>query len=57
MVMVMNLVPLASIFFTFASTVGAALWATDIEKKASYPGESVDIDGSEMKKDEQKKRF
>ncbi|KDQ14627.1 hypothetical protein BOTBODRAFT_187687 [Botryobasidium botryosum FD-172 SS1] len=50
--MVMNLIPLASIIFTFTSTVGAALWAADIEKKASYPGEKVDITGAaELKND------
>ncbi|KIJ40386.1 hypothetical protein M422DRAFT_173650 [Sphaerobolus stellatus SS14] len=31
--MALNLIPFASIFFTFTSTVGAALWAVDIEKR------------------------
>lgn len=55
--MVMNLVPLASIFFTFSSTVGAALWASEIEKKASYPGQTVDVSGEAAKKDQSKKEF
>lgn len=29
----LELVPLASIFFAFTNTVGAALWAADIEKQ------------------------
>jgi len=33
--MALNLLPLASIFFTFTSTVGAALWAADLEKGGS----------------------
>ncbi len=28
----LELVPLASIFFAFTNTVGAALWAVDLEK-------------------------
>lgn len=28
----LELVPLASIFFAFTNTVGAALWAADLEK-------------------------
>ncbi|KAF8516049.1 hypothetical protein JB92DRAFT_2912199 [Gautieria morchelliformis] len=31
----LNLIPLASIFFTFTSTVGAALWAAEIEKETA----------------------
>lgn len=30
--MLLELVPVASIFFTFTNTVGAALWAADIER-------------------------
>jgi len=45
MAMVMNLIPLVSIFFTFTSTVGAALWAIELEKGASHPGQVV---GSEV---------
>lgn len=51
MAMVMNLVPLATILFTFTSTVGAALWASEIQKKASFPGESVNVTGQDSKKD------
>ncbi|KAL5531566.1 hypothetical protein ACEPAG_4443 [Sanghuangporus baumii] len=51
---IFNLVPLASIFFTFTSTIGAALWASEIEKKARYPGQTVDISGE---KDEMKYAF
>lgn len=29
----LELVPLASIFFAFTNTVGAALWAVDFEKR------------------------
>jgi hypothetical protein len=29
----LELVPVASIFFSFTNTVGAALWAADIEKR------------------------
>ncbi|EJD07451.1 uncharacterized protein FOMMEDRAFT_100704 [Fomitiporia mediterranea MF3/22] len=47
MAMIMNLIPVASIFFTFTSTVGAALWASEMEKKAKYPGQTVDITGEE----------
>ncbi|THH09730.1 hypothetical protein EW145_g1794 [Phellinidium pouzarii] len=43
MAMAMNLVPLASIFFTFTSTVGAALWAAEIEKKARYPARTPNV--------------
>jgi len=50
--MVMNLIPLASIIFTFTSTVGAALWAAEIEKKSSFPGESVDVTGMNVRKDQ-----
>ena len=45
----MNLIPLASIFFTFTSTVGAALWAAEIEKKARYPGQTVELSAEETK--------
>ena len=30
--MLLELVPVASIFFAFTNTVGAALWAADMEK-------------------------
>jgi hypothetical protein len=31
----LELVPIASIFFAFTNTVGAALWAADLETSAS----------------------
>lgn len=37
--MALNLIPGLSIIFAFSTTVGAALWASDLEKKA---GGSVD---------------
>lgn len=57
MTMVMNLVPLVSTFFTFTSVVGAALWAAEIETKANYPGERVDVSGEEAQKDSVKKEL
>ncbi|KAG8902981.1 hypothetical protein FRC01_009389 [Tulasnella sp. 417] len=33
-VLALNLIPGASIFFALSSTVGAALWTADMEKKA-----------------------
>lgn len=57
MTMVMNLIPFASIFFTFTSTVGAALWAAEIEKHAAYPGEKVDVSGQESRTDGMKKEL
>ena len=57
MSMIMSLIPLASILFTFTSTVGAALWAAEIEREASFPGETVDISGEGARKDAQKKEF
>ncbi|KAL5513089.1 ADE17 [Sanghuangporus vaninii] len=51
---VLNLVPLASIFFTFTSTIGAALWASEIEKKARYPGQTVDMSGEMARENEVK---
>ncbi|KAJ4286729.1 hypothetical protein N0V90_012981 [Kalmusia sp. IMI 367209] len=36
----LELIPLAGIFFAFTNTVGAALWAADIEQK-SAPGETT----------------
>jgi len=50
--MVMNLVPLASIIFTFTTTVGAALWATELETGTKDPGASVDISGEQAKQSE-----
>lgn len=61
--MVLNLVPIASIFFTFTSSVGAALWASDIESEAQggpvqelsgamkgvQGGDSVEVDMSPQK--------
>jgi hypothetical protein len=38
--MVLNLVPVISVFFTLTTAVGAALWASDIENK-SAPATSV----------------
>lgn len=37
--MALNLIPFTSIFFTFTSTVGAALWAADLEKGIDKPQE------------------
>lgn len=34
--MILNLLPLTTLFFTFSSTVGAALWAADIERHTQY---------------------
>ena len=31
----LELVPIAGIFFTFTNTVGAALWAADLEQRQS----------------------
>lgn len=42
--MALNLIPGVSIFFAFAAAAGAALWASDIEKKQ---GASVDTDASQ----------
>ncbi|KAF8523751.1 hypothetical protein BU17DRAFT_74925 [Hysterangium stoloniferum] len=39
----LNLIPLASIFFIFTSTVGAALWAADLEKGTErHPMEHIE---------------
>jgi len=46
MSMIMNLVPFASIIFTFTSTVGAALWAAEIERGASHPGATIQLSPS-----------
>ena len=48
--MLLELVPVASIFFSFTNTVGAALWAADFEK-----GE-VSEDGTSPKLREQVKK-
>ena len=37
----LELVPIAGIFFAFTNTVGAALWAADIEQKNSTTGEGT----------------
>ncbi|KAG8913003.1 hypothetical protein FRC01_004780 [Tulasnella sp. 417] len=42
-VLALNLIPGASIFFALSSTVGAALWAADMEKRA---GAQVDVNAS-----------
>ena len=55
--MIMNLIPVASIFFTFTSTVGAALWASEMEKNAKYPGQTVDITREEAGNVQGKKEF
>ncbi|KAF8574035.1 hypothetical protein K439DRAFT_1665588 [Ramaria rubella] len=50
--MALNLIPFASIFFTFTSTVGAALWAAQIEKDgASQPVDVNDQESNERTKD------
>jgi len=36
----LNLVPLAGLVFSFTSTVGAALWASELEKKDISTGVS-----------------
>ena len=46
----LELIPVASIFFAFTNTVGAALWAADLEK-----GE-VDDDGTSPSLREQVKK-
>jgi len=47
--MIMSLMPLASIVFTFTTTVGAALWAVEIERgNTSAPGDTVDTMGREL---------
>ena len=47
--MVMSLIPLASIVFTFTTTVGAALWAVEMERgNTSAPGDTVDAMGREL---------
>jgi len=35
--MVLNLIPVISVFFTLTTAVGAALWASDIENKSAPP--------------------
>lgn len=37
----LELVPIAGIFFSFTNTVGAALWAADMEQKRSPTGENT----------------
>ena len=47
--MILSLIPLASIVFTFTSTVGSALWAAEMEKgNVRVPGETVDTMGREL---------
>ncbi|KAJ9113952.1 hypothetical protein QFC19_000148 [Naganishia cerealis] len=38
--MALNLIPVVSVFFTLTSSVGAALWASDIENKSSTGGKT-----------------
>lgn len=38
--MLLQLVPIVSIFFAYTNTVGAALWAIDIEKGRGPAGRS-----------------
>jgi hypothetical protein len=40
MALALNLVPAAGLVFGFTSTVGAALWASDLEKKERGGGGS-----------------
>lgn len=42
--MALNLIPGVSIIFAFTSAVGAALWASDLEKKS---GAQVDTSASD----------
>jgi hypothetical protein len=51
--MLLGLIPFAPIIITFTSTVGAALWASELETGASYPGERVDVSGEELKRDKE----
>lgn len=37
----LELVPIAGIFFSFTNTVGAALWAADMEKNQQSGGSST----------------
>jgi hypothetical protein len=43
--MALNLIPIASVFFTLTTSVGAALWASDIENKSSgtQPAAETDV--------------
>ncbi len=42
--MLLELIPVASIFFSFTNTVGAALWAADLEKgEVSREGTSPNL--------------
>ncbi|ORX41188.1 hypothetical protein BD324DRAFT_613564 [Kockovaella imperatae] len=63
--MLLNLVPVASIFFNFTSTVGAAIWAANIENKqevnpvqevasAAKDGSAKDAVDATMSKDSKK---
>ncbi|KAJ9101711.1 hypothetical protein QFC21_003049 [Naganishia friedmannii] len=38
--MALNLIPVVSVFFTLTSSVGAALWASDIENKSATGGKT-----------------
>lgn len=42
--MVLQLVPIVSILFSYTNTVGAALWAVDMEKK-QRPAEGKRVGG------------
>ena len=47
--MILSLIPLASIVFTFTTTIGGALWAAEIEKgNVRVPGDAVDTMGREL---------
>ncbi|KZV71543.1 hypothetical protein PENSPDRAFT_650559 [Peniophora sp. CONT] len=43
MAMALNLVPVVSILFSFTTSVGAALWAADLESKAGGPPSIGDV--------------
>ncbi len=49
----MNLVPLVSIVFMFTANVGAALWAAEMEKGTSSPGQNVDLKGEALRQDDE----
>lgn len=49
--MLLGLVPGISILFSYTSTVGAALWALDIERKRAVPVAGQPIQEEEDKKE------
>lgn len=43
----LEMVPVLGIFFTFTNTVGAALWAADLERGVENPGQEGSAGGSQ----------